>query len=385
MSVARPLPRWADIALVPLLSVATAFLVGGLVVASIGVDPWSATQSLVVGSLGSGEGIGFTLYYATDFIFTGLAVALAFQAGLFNIGAEGQAYLGGLGAALVCLHGGGLPAYLLIPIGIMAAALFGALWAFVPGVLQAKRGSHIVITTIMFNWLASTLMAYLLVNVLRAPGSMQAETAAFPPSATVPSAQSLLRLIGIAAPETPLNLSFVLALACAAAVWVFVWRTRTGYEMRTVGSNPTAAVYGGISPARITMLAMALSGALAGGVAVNEIMGVQNRLLLDFTSGYGFVGIAVALMGRGHPVGVVLASLLFGMLYQGGAELAFDEPKITRDMIVVVQGLVVFFAGALEGLFRRGLARAFAVRLRPSDTGETSLPARVAEPDGRSP
>ena len=238
MSVARPLPRWADIALVPLLSVATAFLVGGLVVASIGVDPWSATQSLVVGSLGSGEGIGFTLYYATDFIFTGLAVALAFQAGLFNIGAEGQAYLGGLGAALVCLHGGGLPAYLLIPLGIMAAALFGALWAFVPGVLQAKRGSHIVITTIMFNWLASTLMAYLLVNVLRAPGSMQAETAAFPPSATVPSAQSLLRLIGIAAPETPLNLSFVLALACAAAVWVFVWRTRDRLRNAHGGLEP---------------------------------------------------------------------------------------------------------------------------------------------------
>ncbi len=385
MSVARPLPRWADIALVPLLSVATAFLVGGLVVASIGVDPWSATKSLLVGSLGSGDAIGFTLYYATDFIFTGLAVALAFQAGLFNIGAEGQAYLGGLGAALVCLHGGGLPSYVLIPLGVMAAALFGALWAFVPGLLQAKRGSHIVITTIMFNWLASTLMAYILVNVLRAPGSMQAETAAFPPSATVPSAQSLLRLVGIAAPETPLNLSFVLAIGCAVAVWIFIWRTRTGYELRTVGSNATAAVYGGISPGRITMLAMALSGALAGGVAVNEIMGVQNRLLLDFTSGYGFVGIAVALMGRGHPLGVVLASLLFGMLYQGGAELAFDEPKITRDMIVVVQGLVVFFAGALEGLFRRGLARAFGVRLRPSDTGETSLPARVAEPDGRTP
>ena len=294
--------------------------------------------------------------------------------------------MGGLGAALVCLHGGGLPAFVLIPLGVAAAALFGALWAFVPGVLQAKRGSHIVITTIMFNWLASTLMAYILVNVLRAPGSMQAETAAFPPSATVPSvAISYCASIGIAAPETPLNLSFVLALACAAAVWVFVWRTRTGYEMRTVGANPTAAVYGGISPAKITMLAMALSGALAGGVAVNEIMGVQNRLLLDFTSGYGFVGIAVALMGRGHPVGVVLASLLFGMLYQGGAELAFDEPKITRDMIVVIQGLVVFFAGALEGLFRRGLARAFAVRLRPSDRGETSLPARVAEPDGRAP
>ena len=385
MSAARPLPAWADVVLVPALAVVAAFGAGGLVVAAIGVDPWNALRELVQGSLGSGEGLGFTLYYATDFIFTGLAVALAFQGGLFNIGAEGQAYLGGLGAALVCLHGGFLPPWLLIPAAALAAAAFGAAWAAVPGVLQAKRGSHIVITTIMFNFLASTLMAYLLVNVLRPTGDMQAESAAFPPSAAVPSIKAVLAAMGVAAPTTPLNLSFVLAMACALAVWVVVWRTRTGYEIRTVGQNPQAAVYGGISPARITVLTMALSGALAGGVAINEIMGVQNRLLLDFTSGYGFVGIAVALMGRGHPLGVVLASFLFGMLYQGGAELAFDEPKITRDMIVVVQGLVVFFAGALEGLFRRGLARLFAVRLRPGDTGETSLPARVAEPGGELP
>ncbi len=385
MSAAKPLPAWADVVLVPVLAVVAAFGAGGLVVAAIGVDPWNALRELVEGSLGSGEGLGFTLYYATDFIFTGLAVALAFQGGLFNIGAEGQAYLGGLGAALVCLHGGALPPWLVIPAAVLAAAAFGAAWAAVPGVLQARRGSHIVITTIMFNFLASTLMAYLLVNVLRPTGDMQAESAAFPASATVPSMRSVLAAVGIAAPTTPLNLSFVLALGCALAVWVFVWRTRTGYEVRTVGQNPQAAVYGGISPARITVLTMALSGALAGGVAVNEIMGVQNRLLLDFTSGYGFVGIAVALMGRGHPLGVVLASFLFGMLYQGGAELAFDEPKITRDMIVVVQGLVVFFAGALEGLFRRGLARLFAARLRPGDTGETSLPARVAEPGGELP
>jgi simple sugar transport system permease protein len=363
MSAAKPLPIWADVVLVPLAAVATAFLAGGLVVAAIGVDPWSATRSLIEGSLGSGEAVGFTLYYATDFIFTGLAVALAFQAGLFNIGAEGQAYLGGLGAALVCLHGGGLPAYVLIPLGILAAAGFGALWALVPGVLQAKRGSHIVITTIMFNWLAATLMAYLLVNVLRAPGSMQAETAAFPPQSVMPSMHGMLAVLGIDTATTPLNLSLVLALASAFGVWIFVWRTRLGYEIRTVGANPSAAVYGGMLPARITILAMALSGALAGGVAVNEIMGVQSRLLLDFVSGYGFVGIAVALMGRGHPLGVVLASLLFGMLYQGGAALAFDEPKITRDMIVVIQGFVVFFAGGLEGLFRRGLARLFAMQL----------------------
>ncbi|MBE7247368.1 MAG: ABC transporter permease, partial [Actinomycetospora chiangmaiensis] len=360
MSASKSLPGWADVLLVPLASVATAFVVGGLVVAAIGVNPWSAVRSLIVGSLGGGEAIGFTLYYATDFIFTGLAVALAFQAGLFNIGAEGQAYVAGLGAALVCLHGAALPAWILIPAGVLAAAAFGAAWGFVPGLLQARRGSHIVITTIMFNFLASTLMAYLLVNQLRAPGSMQAESLGFPPAAAIPPVSAALAGLGIETATTPLNLSFALALFCAAATWVFVWRTRLGYELRTVGANPSAARYGGISPARITMLVMALSGALAAGVAVNEVMGVQNRLLLDFTAGYGFVGIAVALMGRGHPLGVVLASLLFGMLYQGGAELAFDQPKISRDMIVAIQGFVVLFAGALEGLFRRPLAMSFS-------------------------
>ncbi len=360
MSAPLGLPRWADLVLVPVLSVVTAFLVAGLVVAALGVSPGEALVSLVQGALGSPEGIGFTLYYATDFIFTGLAVALAFQAGLFNIGAEGQAQLGGLGAALVCLHGQGLPSVVLIPLGVAGAALFGAAWGFVPGLLQARRGSHIVITTIMFNWLATTLLAYLLVNTLRSPTSMQPGTARLPAASIVPSVQGMLARFGVETTQTPLNLSFALALACALATWIFVWRTRTGYEIRTVGANPVAAAYGGIAPARIVMLTMALSGALASGVAVNEVMGVQNQLLLDFTAGYGFVGIAVALMGRGHPLGVVLASLLFGTLYQGGAELAFDQPKITRDMIVVIQGLVVLFAGALEGLFRRPLALAFA-------------------------
>jgi simple sugar transport system permease protein len=163
------LPRWADVALVPAVSVACAFLVAGLVVVGIGESPLSATRALLVGSLGSGEGIGFTLFYATNFIFTGLAVAVAFHAGLFNIGGEGQAALGGLGAALACLHLSFLPGILLIPVAILAAAAFGAGWAWIPGYLQAKRGSHIVITTIMFNWLASVLMVYLLVNVLREP------------------------------------------------------------------------------------------------------------------------------------------------------------------------------------------------------------------------
>ena len=141
-----------------------------------------------------------------------------------------------------------------------------------------------------------------------------------------------------------------------------IWRTRLGYEIRTVGANPTAAVYGGISPARITIVTTLMSGALAGGLASNMVLGEEHRLILEYTSGFGFVGIAVALMGRAHPVGIILASILFGMLYQGGAELAFDMPKISRDMIVVIQGLVVLFAGALEHMFRRPVATLLARR-----------------------
>jgi simple sugar transport system permease protein len=357
MSAPLDLPRWADTVLVPALSVVAAFLVAGLVVVGIGENPLTATRLLIQGSLGTGEGLGFTLFYATDFIFTGLAVAVAFHAGLFNIGGEGQATLGGLGAALVVLHLGFLPGVLLVPLGILGAAAFGALWAAIPGYLQAKRGSHIVITTIMFNWLASVLIVYLLVNVLREPTSMNPETATFPDAASIPFMHEALAAFGIAIPPSQLNLSLFLALAAAYGVWLLIYRSRLGYAIRVVGANPTAAVYAGISPARITIVAMVISGALAGGLAVNELMGYQHRLLLEFTSGYGFVGIAVALMGRAHPVGIVLASLLFGILYQGGAELAFEQPAITRDMVVVIGGIIILFAGALDGLFRRAVAR----------------------------
>jgi simple sugar transport system permease protein len=135
-------------------------------------------------------------------------------------------------------------------------------------------------------------------------------------------------------------------------VWLFIWKTRLGYELRVVGQSEPAAVYGGISPAWIAILAMTVSGALAGLMSVNELLGSEHRLLLNFTSGYGFVGIAVALMGRNHPVGIILAALLFGALYQGGSEIAFDMPRVSRDMVVVNEGLVILFAGALEHLFR---------------------------------
>ena len=357
---ATELPRLADLALVPAAAVAAAFLIAGLVVLGIGENPLTATRLLIAGSLGSGEALGFTLFYATNFIFTGLAVAVAYHAGLFNIGGEGQATIAGLGATLVCLNLGFLPALLLVPLGIAGAALFGAAWAFLPGWLQARRGSHVVITTIMFNWLASVLMVYVLVNLLRQAGSMNPESRGFPEHARIPFMHEVLGALGIAVQPSQLNVSLVLALAAAFGVWLLIYRSRLGYAIRVVGQNPNAARYAGISPARITVIAMVLSGGLAGGLAVNELMGYQHRLILEFSAGYGFVGIAVALMGRAHPAGIVLASLLFGMLYQGGAELAFEQPRITRDMVVVIGGIVVLFVGALDRLFRSLVARTIA-------------------------
>ncbi|ADZ72111.1 ABC transporter permease [Polymorphum gilvum] len=364
---AGQLPRWVDFGLIPLLNLAAAFLVSGLVVLLIGESPLEAVGILVWGSLGFGEGIGFTLFYATNFIFTGLAVAVAFHAGLFNIGGEGQAYIGGLGVAWACLALDRIvPWWVTMPVAVLGAAAAGAAWAFVPAWLQARRGSHVVITTIMFNFIAASLMVYLLVNVMAKPGSMQPETRTFEAGGRLPMLNDLLPFASFG--TAPVNLALVLALVAALAVWVLVWRTRLGYAIRTLGANPTAAVYAGISPARTIVVAMLISGGLAGMMAINEIMGSQHRLLIEFVSGYGFVGIAVALMGRAHPLGIVLAAILFGMLYQGGAELSFEKPAITRDMIVVIQGLVILFAGALEHMFRPTLVRIFTFARAPSAT-----------------
>ena len=352
----------AETVLVPLATIGFAFLVSGLVVLIIGENPLIVARLMIAGSLGSSEGLGYTLFYTTDFIFAGLAVAVAYQAGLFNIGADGQAYVAGLGVTLMALALPGLSPWLLVPLCIGAGAVAGALWAFIPAWLQARRGSHIVITTIMFNWLATDLMSYLLVNVLRPKGDMQPESAALPANARLPAFSHLAAELGVKLTPTPLNGAFILALLAAFGVWLWLFRTRSGYSLRVAGVNRQAAVYAGISASAMIILAMLVSGALAGGVAVNEVMGAQGRLLIDFTSGFGFVGIAVALMGRGHPLGVVLAGLLFGMLYQGGAELAFDVPAVTRDMILVIQGLVVYFAGALEGLFRARIRALLAER-----------------------
>jgi len=357
------LPRWADLGLIPLLNLALAFLVAGLVVVFIGEDPIRAVRILIQGSLGSSYGIGFTLYYATTFVFTGLAVAIAFHASLFNIGGEGQAALGGLGVTLVCLALPWPHWALALPFAIVGAGLLGGAWAFIPGYLQAKRGSHVVITTIMFNFIASALVVYLLVNVMKAPG-MAPETRNFAPGTFLPFMHEMLGAVGIGMSRTPMNLTSILALVAAFLTWALIWRTRLGYEIRAFGHSEPAAVYAGIDPVRITILVMVMSGAMAGMMGLNVVMGFQHRLVLDYVGGAGFVGIAVALMGRSHPVGVVLAAILFGILYQGGAELAFEMPNISREMIVVIQALVILFTGALENMVRAPVERLFARRAR---------------------
>lgn len=355
------LPGWAEYGLIPLINLVVAFVVAGLVVLLVGESPLQAAVLLVKGAFGSGEGIGFTLYYATNFIFTGLAVAVAFHCGLFNIGGEGQAYIGGLGVAIIALSFDSyLPWWVIFPLAIIGSALTGALWALIPAWLQAKRGSHIVITTIMFNFIAASLMVYLLVDVFKPDGQMAPETRVFAEGAQLPRLDWLLEIFGFTIRYAPFNISFLLALVAGVLVWLLIWRTKLGYEIRTMGHSPSAARYAGINQTRIIIITMMISGGLAGMMALNPIMGAQFRMQLDFVTGAGFVGIAVALMGRSHPAGIIPAAILFGMLYQGGAEIAFEMPNISRDMIVIIQGLVILFAGALEHLFRPTVINVFS-------------------------
>jgi len=358
MSARAALPRWADVALLPVVCLAIALLASGGVVALVGQNPTQVLVALIDGAFGSARGLSYTLYYATSFIFTGLAVAVAFHAGLFNIGGEGQATLGGLGAALVALWlGPVLPGWAMLPLMLLSGMLFGMVWAAVPGYLQAYRGSHVVITTIMFNFLASSLLVYLLVNQLRAHGNVAIESAAFAASAHLWSAREILAFAAVDWPGSPLNASLLLALACAVAVYFFLWHSLSGYRLRAVGSSPGAAAYAGIDPRRHVVQAMAISGALAAMVGMNEVAGVSGKLVLEFVAGAGFTGIAVALMGRNHPLGIVLASILFGALFQGGAEVAFEVPGFSRDMVVMLQGFVVLFSGAMSYVLAAPLAR----------------------------
>ncbi len=376
MRAVAPLPRWADLYVLPVVCLAVAMLAASMVVALVGQQPVQVMSVLVQGAFGSARGLSYTLYYATTFVFTGLAVAVAFHGGLFNIGGEGQAIMGGLGTGLAALWlGGHVPDWTLLPLMMAVGALFGMVWGLVPAYLQAYRGSHIVITTIMFNFIASSVLVYLLVNHLRPAGSMSVESTAFVDAAKLPRVHEVLEWMGVEWPASPLNLSVMIALLVSAMVYFYLWHTRAGYRLRAVGSSPGAAAYAGISSQSQILLSMSVSGALAGLVGMNEVAGVSGRLLLEFVSGAGFTGIAVALMGRNHPVGIILASLLFGALFQGGAEVAFEVPGFSRDMVVMLQGFIVLFSGAMVYVIAPQLSRVL-VLLGLSGQASTAQGAR---------
>ncbi|MPL67392.1 hypothetical protein SDC9_13083 [bioreactor metagenome] len=355
------LPTWADLVLVPLISLVLAAAISALVILGIGGDPVEAVKVMVDGALGSPYGWGYTLYYTTSFIFTGLGVTVAYHAGQFNIGGEGQAQLGGLGVALVCLALPWPHWTLALPAAMVGAALFGAAWAAVPAWLQAKRGSHIVITTIMFNYIAAALIVYLLVEVLRPAGQMDPATPRFPKGAALPGLHEIPGLSLIFTSKVPANVTFFVALLACAGVWLLLWRTRLGYEIRAFGKSNSAARYAGISPVKVILLSMLISGGLSGLMAINNVMGEAGRLLQNSAEGAGFIGIAVALMGRNHPLGVFLAAFLFGFLYQGGAEMGLWT-SIPIELRLLVQGLVILFTGALDTMVRMMIAPFFRPR-----------------------
>jgi general nucleoside transport system permease protein len=351
--------------LFPFVAVVAAFIVGGILILAIGDNPLE-TYALLFGSAFSWPvGIGYTLFYATPLIFTGLAVALAFRCGLLNIGAEGQLYVAAFAAAWVGIEFGGvfikapdgavvnspiaaLPALLLLPLCFIAAVGAGALWGAIPGVLKAKFGSHEVINTIMLNFIAVALCSYFTQYHYKTPGDPIMQTAAISDSAHI---ARLGKFIPGLPQFIPVNLAFILALICCGLVYLFLWRTKWGYELRSTGANPTAAEYGGISVRKQIIIAMTISGALAGLVGINEVLGYRYRYYDGFSDNYGFTGIAVALLGRNHPIGVILSALLFAILQRGGIPVDAFTEHVTKDIVQVLQGTIILFVAA-EAFFR---------------------------------
>ena len=334
-------------ALGPVLAVVLALVVGAGFIAAVGKDPFAVYGHMATGVFGNWYGVGQVLFRATPLIFTGLAVALAFRAGLFNIGAEGQLVIGAFAAGVVGAAFPQLPAVLLLPLTLLSGMAAAALWALPPALLKARVGAHEVINTIMMNFIALALVQYLghfafeHATVHTAPIGEGAKIARF--EQFLPVFQG-----------SPLNLSLVLALACAALVGWLLWRTRFGYELRAVGLSPSAAEYAGIDVPRTWIVALCLSGALAGLVGANFVQGYKGYFESGFSAGIGFLGIAVALLGRNHPIGVVIASVFFAALGYGGLVINTEVPK---ELVEILQAIVILFAITLHVVFERMLSR----------------------------
>ncbi|MDQ2854874.1 MAG: ABC transporter permease [Acidobacteriota bacterium] len=332
----------------PLLAVLAAFVVGGILILLIGDSPIQAYRLLIGSALSWPDGIGYTLFYATPLIFTGLAVLVAFRCGLLNIGAEGQLYVAAFATAWVGITLAQSSAWILIPLCFLAAVVAGGVWGAIPGILKARFGSHEVINTIMLNFIGVALCSYFTQYHYKVPGDPIMESSEIGPGAHI---ARLGHFIPGLPERIPLNLAFVLALLCCVLVYLFLWRTKWGYELRATGASPTAAEYGGISIRKQIIIAMTISGSLAGMVGINEVLGYRHRYYDGFSDNYGFTGIAVALLGRNHPFGVVIAALLFGVLQRGGIYVDGFSEHVTKDIVQVLQGIIILFVAA-EAFFR---------------------------------
>jgi simple sugar transport system permease protein len=336
--------------LFPLIAVLCAFAVGALVVLFIGDSPIETYRLLLGSAFSWPDGIGYTLFFATPLIFTGLAVAVALRGGLLNIGAEGQLYVAAFATAWVGITWSNLPSALLVPLCCMAGIGAGAAWAAIPGLLKARFGSHEVINTIMLNFIAVALVGYLTQYHYRTAGDAIMESAPISPAAHIPRLGQFIP--GLPA-RIPLNAAFLLALLSCWLVYVLLWKTKWGYEIRATGQNPSAAEYGGVSIRKEIVLTMAISGALAGMVGINEVLGYRYRYYDGFSDNYGFTGIAVALLGRNHPLGVLAAALLFAILQRGGVPVDAFTQLVSKDIVLILQALVILFVAA-EAMFRQG-------------------------------
>jgi general nucleoside transport system permease protein len=339
---------WRSLLLIPALAVLSALIVGAVfIVLTEGFGAvLPAYAALFSGAFVGWSSISETLLVATPLILAGLSVALGFRAGLFNIGGEGQMTIGGLTAVIVGFSFEGLPAIVHLPLAVLAGVLGGALWGFIPGVLRAKTGAHEVITTIMLNFIAFRILDY----VLKLPGIQQVDR--FDPiSKPVLESARMPKILGWlpidSASGLRLHLGFLIALAMAWVIYWLLFKSTLGFEFRAVGANPSAAKYGGMSVVAVTILVMSMAGGLAGMAGANETLGVLGRGSPGFTAQIGFDAIALALLGRSHPGGVVLSAILFGALRAGGRAMQV-QTDVGIDLIIIIQALIIVFIAAPE-------------------------------------
>ncbi len=337
---------WRSILIIPLLAVFTALVIGALLIlVTEGAGAiWPAYKALFLGAFVGWGSISETLLNATPLILAGLAVAIGFKAGLFNIGVEGQMIVGGISAVIAGFTFTGLPTIIHLPLAVLAGILGGALWGGIPGLLRAKTGAHEVITTIMLNYVAYNLLNYLLkTTFIQRPDRLDPISKIVEPTARFPKLLDWLPID--AASGLRVHTGLIVALLAAWFIYWLLYRSTIGFEFRMVGANPDAAAYGGVSVTWSIVAVMAISGALGGMAGANEALGILGTATPGFTAGIGFNAIALALLGRSHPGGVVLAGLLFGALSAGGRTMQ-AQSAVGLDLITIVQALIIVFIAA---------------------------------------